>query len=205
MTEQVVVPNGYWERADGALIPLAKIQPIDKDRTKTVTRLCELAKEERDLLAAFKSTAMAEVLAFVERSLADYDVAYGGKKGNITLITFDGKYKIIRQMQESLIFDERLQAAKLLIDECITTWSKTTNANIKVLVNDAFQVDQAGKINTGRVLGLRRLKISDEKWELAMKAISDSIQVSSTKPYIRFYERNALGEYDPISLDAASL
>lgn len=205
MVEERVIPNGYWERADGALIPTSKIQPIDKDRTHVVTDLCERAKEASLELAKFKSLATAEVLAFVERSLADYDVAYGGKKGNITLISFDGKYKIIRQMQESIIFDERLQAAKALIDECITLWSKTTNANIKVLVNDAFQVDQAGKINTGRVLSLRRLKIQDEKWELAMKAISDSMQVASTKPYIRFYERNALGDYVAISLDAATL
>ncbi|REM31517.1 DUF3164 family protein, partial [Mycobacterium tuberculosis] len=73
-------------------------------------------------------------------------------------------------------FDERLQAAKALIDECIQSWSKSSNVNLKVLVNDAFQVDQQGKISTGRVLGLRRHDIDDEKWQLAMKAIGDSMQ-----------------------------
>ena len=199
------IPKGYWQRADGALIPASKVADIDKTRTLVVTGLCERAKAVSVAIAEFKAQAMDEVINFIEQSLANYDVAHGGKKGNVTLITFDGKYKIVRQMQETLVFDERLQAAKALIDECIVLWSKTTNSNIKVLVNDAFQVDQAGKISTGRVLGLRRLKIEDEKWLLAMKAINDSIQVAGTKPYIRFYERNDADEYVSISLDAATL
>ena len=80
------------------------------------------------------------------------------------------------------------------------------NANIKVLVNDAFQVDQQGKISTGRVLGLRRLDIDDTKWLEAMRAIGDSMKVASTKPYIRFYKRDeTTGEYFPINLDVAAI
>ncbi len=203
--EKLEIPRGYLERADGALIPASKVADIDKDRTRVVTQLCELAKVQSLAIAEFKARATAEVLDFVGRSLAEYDVAHGGKKGNVTLVTFDGRYKIIRQMQDTLVFDERLQAAKALMDECIVLWSKTTNGNIKVLVNDAFQVDKAGKINVGRVLRLRSLKIEDEKWQLAMKAIGDSMQVSGSKPYIRFYERSEAGDYVAISLDVATL
>ena len=99
----------------------------------------------------------------------------------------------------------QLQAAKALIDQCVTRWAEGANDNIKVLINDAFQVDKAGKINTDRVLGLRRLDIKDEDWLQAMQAISDSIQVASTKPYIRFYKRNSSGGYDPITLDLAAV
>lgn len=204
MVDKVEVPKGYWERADGALIPASKINEVDKSRTAVVTRLCLQAKQASQALACFKIEAMQDVLDFVTHSLAAYDVAHGGKKGNLTLLSFDGRYKIVRQIQDTITFDERLQAAKALIDECITSWSKTTNSNIRVLVNDAFQVDK-GKINTGRILGLHRLKIEDDKWKLAMKAIMDSLQVTGTKPYIRFYERNDAGEYVPISLDLATL
>jgi len=204
MTEKTI-PNGYWEDANGALIPVSKIKDIDKDRHRTVSDLCQAAIKQHAELAQFKAAAMAEVTDFISRSLAQYDVTHGGKKGNVTLISFDGRFKVVRQMQESLAFDERLMAAKALIDECIQGWSKGSNANIKVLVNDAFQVDQAGKISTGRVLGLRRLKIEDETWQRAMTAIGDSMQVASTKPYIRFYERDARGEYVAINLDMAAV
>lgn len=199
------IPKGYWQDASGALIPLSKIKEVDKDRSKTVEELCTQAKAESARLVGFKVAAMQAVNDFVDRSLSAYDVKHGGAKGNVTLVSFDGRFKIIRQMQATITFDERLQAAKLLIDECIQAWSKGSNANIKVLVNDAFQVDSAGKISTGRVLGLRRLEISDEKWLQAMQAIGDSMRVASTKPYIRFYERDdASGDYMPINLDVAA-
>lgn len=205
MSEKTI-PAGYWEDANGALIPISKIKEIDKDRHRVVSDLVAQAKAESSRLMAFKTSAMQAVSDFVERSLAVYDAKQGGKKGNVTLVSFDGRYKIIRQMQESITFDERLQAAKELIDGCIQGWSKGSNANIKVLVNAAFQVDQQGKISTGRVLGLRRLAIDDEQWARAMQAISDSMQVASTKPYIRFYERDAAsGGYFPVTLDVAAV
>jgi hypothetical protein len=200
------LPPGYWEDANGSLVPTSKIKPIDKDRHQVVTDLCVEAKKVSATLFAFKTTAMHAVSDFIERSLAEYDVKHGGNKGNVTLHSFDGRFKIVRQMQETITFDERLQAAKALIDECIQGWSKGSNANIKVLVNDAFQVDQQGKISTGRVLRLRRLDIKDEAWLRAMQAIGDSLRVSSTKPYVRFYERDdATGEYQAINLDVAAL
>jgi hypothetical protein len=206
MTDNVDVPKGYWKNANGALVPVSKIKQVDKDRDAVVVAICTQAKQTAAVLAAFKLEAMRGVDDFVTRSLAEYDVHHGGKKGNITLPSFDGRYKIVRQMQETIAFDERLQAAKALIDECIQGWSKGSNANIKVLVNDAFQVDSAGKISIGRVLGLRRLNITDDTWGRAMLAISESMTVASTKPYIRFYERDErTGQYVPISLDVAAL
>ncbi len=205
MSEQDI-PKGYWKTANGALVPEAKIKPIDKDRHYVVRDLIEDAKDLSSRIVGFKLEAMHAIEEFVLRSLAQYDVKHGGKKGNITLVSFDGRYKVVRQMAENIVFDERLQAAKSLIDECIHTWAKGSNANIKVLVNDAFQVDREGKISTGRVLGLRRLDIQDETWARAMVAIGDSMNVASTKPYVRFYERDdRTGEYVAISLDVAAL
>lgn len=204
--QQQELPRGYWRDANGSLVPITKIKDIDKLRHQRVTELCEQAKKASAALTAFKLTAMQAFQEFVDESLAQYDVKLGGKKGNVTLVSFDGRFKVIRQMQETIVFDERLQAAKHLIDECVKAWSKGSNDNIKVLVNDAFQVDKQGGVNTGRVLGLRALKISDEKWQRAMQAIGDSMKVASTKPYIRFYERDdASGEYLPISLDVAGV
>ena len=200
------IPKGYMMNAAGALVPEAKVKPIDKLRTMVTTSLCEEAKKLNAHMAGVKLESMRMIDEFVEQSLKEYGVAQGGKKGNITLVSFDGRYKVVRQMAEKIVFDERLQAAKVLIDECIHVWAKGSNANIKVLVNDAFQVDREGKISTGRVLGLRRLDIQDETWTRAMAAISDSMNVASTKPYVRFYERDeCTGEYVAISLDVAAL
>ena len=186
-------------------MPVDKIKPIDMERDQLVRELCLAAQEQSSKLVAFKLTCTEAIDAFVDKSMQLYDVKHGGKKGNITLISYDGEYKVVRQMQESVIFDERLQAAKALIDQCINRWAKGSNANIKALVNQAFAVDSAGAVSPARVLGLRKLEIVDEQWHTAMQAISDSMQVACTKPYTRFYKLNDAGAWDPITLDIAGV
>ena len=199
-------PAGYWQDQHGNLVPDAKVKDIDKLRHQVVTDLCVMAKASSAALGKFKLDAMQEVAALVSTSMEQYGVKSGGTKGNVTLVSFDGKYKLVRQMQDHIVFGEQLMAAKELIDECVQEWSEGANDNIRVLVGHAFQTDKEGKINTGRVLALRRLAIQDEKWQQAMQAIADSMQTASTKPYIRFYERmDATGEYRPISLDVAAV
>lgn len=196
-------PKGYMRRADGTLVPESKVKAVDKDRNEVVLQLIAEAHSASATLAAFKLIAMQAVQDFVDRSLSEYSAKWGGLKGNVTLTSYDGKYKVVRQIQEHIVFDERLQAAKALIDGCITRWSKGSNANIKAIVNRAFQVDKEGLISTGKVLSLRSLDIEDPEWDQAMRAIGDSMQVVSTKAYLRFYERNEAGGYDPINLDVA--
>lgn len=200
------IPPGYWKDARGSLVPEDKVKPIDKLRDQVVRELCGMAEAHMRGLAKFKLQAMQDVAALVAASIEQYGVKSGGDKGNVTLTSYDGEYRLVRQMQDHIVFGEQLQAAKALIDQCVTRWAEGANDNIKVLVNDAFQVDKAGKINTDRVLGLRRLDIRDAKWQQAMQAIADSIQTASTKPYVRFYKRNdATGDYTAINLDVAAV
>ena len=206
ITTPTTAPAGYWQDQHGNLVPDAKVKDIDKLRHQVVTDLCLMAKERSAALGKFKLDAMQEVAALVSTSMEQYGVKSGGNKGNITLVSFDGKYKLVRQMQDHIVFGEQLMAAKELIDECVQEWSEGANDNIRVLVSHAFQTDREGKINTGRVLALRRLAIKDEKWQQAMQAIADSMQTASTTPYVRFYERDeGTGEYKAISLDVAAV
>ncbi|KDB09492.1 Protein of unknown function DUF3164 [Burkholderia sp. lig30] len=203
MTEQHI-PAGYVKDARGRLIPESLVEPIDQLRDQTITSLIDDAKRLQTIMAEFKTRAFTDIAAFVEASHEQYGVKAGGAKGNISLVTFDGRYKIVRQIAEHIQFDERLQAAKELIDECLREWTEGSDDKIKVLINEAFQVDKEGNVNTGRILGLRRLKIDDLKWTKAMGAISDSIRVTGSKPYVRLYERDdETEEYRAISLDLA--
>lgn len=198
------IPDGYRRDAKGNLIPEDNVKEIDKFRDELVNELIGKAKAASGVVATLKSEAMGDIEAFVEMSAEKYDAKIGGKKGNVTLYSFDGRYKIVRQNSENLTFDERLQAAKALIDECFRDWTKEGRPEVKTIINDAFQVDQEGKINVARILALRRLDINDERWLKAMKAIGDSLQVIGTKLYVRFYERQEDGSYKPIPLDIAS-
>jgi hypothetical protein len=191
--------------SQGRQVPVELVHEIDKLRDQTVRRIADEAMKMKEVLGDFKARIRDDIYAFVELSANQYGKAWGGKKGNITLTTFDGKYRLIVAMDENITFDERLQIARQIIGECLDKWSTDARPEIRLLVNDAFQVDKAGKISTGRVLGLRRLEIHDPDWQKAMQAITESIQISGTKQYLRFYERDANGEYKQIPLDVAAL
>jgi hypothetical protein len=199
-------PAGFMTNARGHLVPVSKVAEIDKLRDQTVRNLVDMANELSRALGAFKVQAFSDISAFCQTSAEQYDAKVGGDKGNVTLQSFDGRFKVIRSLQESISFDERLQAAKALIDECITGWAKDSSDEIKVLVNDAFQVDKQGSVSTNRILGLRRLKIEHPTWRRAMDAISDSLQVVGSRSYVRIYQRvGDTDRWEPIALDLATV
>lgn len=193
----------YMTDAHGRLVPVELVKPIDKLRDELVKDLVHDALMIAAEIAAFKLAAFTHIADFVSLSAQDHGLNWGGKKGNINLTSFDGNLKIIRAIDEYNTFNEQLQVAKELIDQCIHRWSEGSNPHIRVLVQDAFQVDKKGQVNIKRILGLRRLDIEDEEWQEAMKAISDSLQVAGTKEYLRIYKKDASGEYQQISLDVA--
>lgn len=199
------IPAGYVKDREGHLVPKDKVKPIDRDRDRLVNAIAADAEKISGTIADFRDKCFDLIAAFADRSAAEYGAKMGGAKGNMTLFNFDGSVRINVARGESKAFDERLQVAKAIIDECIHSWSKGSNKNLKALVDYAFQVDKQGKVSVERILGLRRLYIEDERWDRAMSAIADSIQVTGSKRYFRVYRRVGESEtYVPVSLDAAS-
>lgn len=200
------IPNGYRVNNCGHMVPVESIKAIDLLRDDTVTRIIKDALDVQKQMRLFKRKALDDITTFVAVSAEQYGLKWGGKKGNLNLVSYDGKYKVLLAISDSLTFDERLQIAKQLVDECIHEWTADSNANIKALVEHAFQTDKQGNINTARIFSLMRLKIDNAKWQEAMNALKDSIQITSTSQYLRLYERvGDNGKYQQISLDMAGL
>ena len=200
------IPHGYWENATGALVPDANVKEIDKLRDQTVRTIFEKVYEIHDLLKNFKDSSFSDIANFSQISADQYGAKIGGNKGNVQLLSFDGSLKIQRNIAEHIVFDERLQAAKQLIDECLKEWTSDGRDEIKAIINQAFNVDKKGEISTTKILGLKRIEIDHPTWLKAMQAISDSINIAGSKSYLRFYKRNdETGEYVPMSLDLATI
>ena len=194
------------EDAQGRLVPIAAIKPIDLKRHEAVSAIMAETFKERDRLIDFKKRIWLEVQDFLAESAKDSGAKkYGGAKGNVTLTSFDGKFKVMVAVNDTIQFNEKLQVAKQLIDKCIASWSEGANENLRAIVDDAFNVGKSGLVSTSRVLGLRRLNIKDPTWKKAMDAITESMQVASSKTYMRFYERQSDGSYKQIPLDVANL
>lgn len=199
------IPEGYRQNAQGHLVPENTIKEVDLIRDDLVREIVAKARALQQAMIEFKTVAMSEIENFTDLSAEEYGVKYGGAKGNITLSTYDGQLRIQRAKAEHRIFDERIQAAKALIDSCIERWAQGANDHIKVLVEHAFRVNKQGHIDVNQVLGLRQLKIEDEEWQQAMDAIADSIQVSGTSSYLRIYEQRQEQSFIQIPLDISKL
>lgn len=208
MNTKEQIPVGYRKAADGSLWRDDLIKPIDRARDELVNEIAQNARRVSADIASFKRDSFADIEAFIDLSIEQYGAKRrpGGKKGNVTLLSFDGRIKVQRAMADSITFDERLQAAKLLIDECLHDWTTGARPELTALIDRAFEVDREGNIRTGAVLALRRVAIEDERWQRAMQAISDAAQVVASKAYVRVYER--IGDSDrwaPIALNVAEV
>ena len=199
------IPAGFRKNALGHLVPDVQIKPIDKIRDDVVIDIVIKAKALRQAMLDFKLATMGQIIDFVDLSASEYGVKFGGSKGNVSLTSFDGQYQIRRAVGEHRVFDERIQTAKSLIDECIHSWSGGADTRLMAMVEHAFRVDQQGRINVNQVLSLRQLDIDDAKWQQAMDAIADAIQITGTSEYLRLYERLPTGKYTQVSMDISSL
>ena len=206
MIETANIPTGYRMDQKGRLVPENLVKDWERLEDETVLNMMGHAQELSNQISRFKEHCFEDCSSLMALLAEKYGVKRGGQKGNVTFTSYDGLSKVTVQVSEHLHFGPELQVAKDLIDECIMRWSGDSNDNIRALVNHAFQVDKEGKVNREALLGLRRLDIKEDAWGRAMQAITDSIRVTGSKSYMRFYKReHQTAAWQAISVDIAKL
>ncbi|AVX39789.1 DUF3164 family protein [Yersinia massiliensis] len=196
----------YMKDRKGRLVPIAHVSDYDLAMDSFVKEQVAAAKVKSAELRDFKRRAFDECYAWLDLVAEKYGRTRGGAKGNVSFSSFDGSLQITIKVQDSLAFGPELQIAKDLIDECVTEWSEGANDNLRAIISDAFQVDKEGQLNTGRILSLRRVKITDDRWNKAMDAISESLQIAVSKTYINFREKkDESGELINIPLNISAI
>lgn len=196
------IPDGFVKNAAGHLVPEHQVRDQDKLRDNVARDLAAQAVAISESMAAFKAKALADIEDLISISLERYGVKLGGKKGNVSITTYDGEFKIERALANRLCFTEEILAAKELIYTCIRKWSAGADRHLMALVDRAF-TGRNGEIRTNDVLDLMRLEIDDEDWKTAMDALRESIQVNGKAVYIRVYRRIGDDRYEQINLNLA--
>ena len=108
---QPEVPPGHMRNAQGHLVPIETIREIDKLRDQTVLAIVQKAKDVQKILRGFRAMVESDIDEFVATSLEQHGVKTGGAKGHVTLMSFCGRYKVVRAMHDQVVFDEQLIAA----------------------------------------------------------------------------------------------
>lgn len=200
------VPPGFWADAKGRLVPDRLVPEKDKLISQTVDRMMVFAADLSQQIGRFKGHCFADVAALMSLLGELYGTERGGRKGNITLTSYDGLKKVQLSMQDRFTFGPELQIAKGLVDECLTAWAADSRAEIQAIIQDAFAVDKEGTVNREALMRLPRLAIDDPTWVKAMEALRDSIQVEGSKAYFRFYARASVEHgWTPVPIDIAAI
>ena len=196
----------YMSDAKGNLVPLKMIKPQAMLQDELVRKVMGYALALSGQVARFKEHTCDDIGGFEALLAQEYGAAVGGKKGNMTLMTFDGLMKIQVQVADTVVFGPELQIAKALIDECLTEWAAGSRDEIRTIVTRAFNTDKEGQVNRAQIYMLLQLEIEDARWQRAMKAIRDAMRTVGSKTYVRVYMREAFdGPWAPVSIDLAKV
>lgn len=196
--------KGNWILPTGETVPPKFVKTLDKRRDRMVEQIVRESRKVNGALTRLRrymESQIGDYLAWLEK---EENVSLN-KGGNYLFTSFSGDLQVEVKVAQFLDFDERLQVAKTLVDQCIDEWSEGANDKIKVIVQEAFSTNK-GRLDTKRVLGLRRYQIKDARWQHAMTLIGESVVVSRSKSYIRVRERVGADEaWQAIALDLAQI
>ena len=194
----------YMPDAKGAMVPVSLIKPQHLLEDGLVRKVMSHAIALSEQVSRFKEHTFDDLGAFEALLLQEYESTVGGAKGNKTLTTHDGLFKISVQVADNIVFGPELQIAKGLVDECLNEWSQGSRDEIRAIVTRAFNTDKAGQINRSEIFMLLRLEITDPRWLRAMKAIRDAMRVEGSKTYVRCHRRATVdGAWQAVSIDLA--
>lgn len=197
------VTDGRLEDEHGSLVRVDRIKQHDLTRDQLVRQLATDCAVISDELQALKMRLACTIQNFVQQMFEKHGRKLGGKKGNVTLFSFDKSLKVERTQQERETTNEHILVAKQLVDDCLKKWSKGANKNLQGVVQKYFRTDGKGSYSVQDLKKLLRMKIGDDdpQWQAAMKALSDSIEQSHTETYFRVYYRTESGAYKNVPLN----
>lgn len=204
-TGRVVVGDQiYMADAKGGLVPLSLIKPQHLLEDELVRKVLGYAVELSERVSRFKEHTFEDIGNFEALLVQEYGSTVGGAKGNKTLSTHDGLYKISVQVADNIVFGPELQIAKALVDECLNEWAAGARDEIRAIVTRAFNTDKAGQINRSEIFMLLRLEIEDARWQRAMRAIRDAMRIEGSKTYVRCHRRDTVdGPWQAVTIDLA--
>lgn len=212
MTQDTAIDDGivkvgdadYMRDGKGALVPVELIKPQHKLEDQTVRKIAGYALELSAQVGRFKQHTFEDIGALEAILAEDFDTTVGGAKGNKTLMSHDGLFKVVVQVSDYIDFGPQLTIAKDLVDECLNEWAADAGPELRAIVTRAFNTEKKGQINRSEIFMLLRLEIRDPRWVKAMDAIRDAMRIVGSKTYVRCYRRDRPdGEWQAISIDLA--
>ncbi len=205
MSKPTEIPAGWRRNAVGHLVHETEIKEQDNLRDSVVTDLFKEGKAIHTALTAFKQKALTDLADLIRISADKWQMKLGGKKGNVSITSFDGKLMIQRVYADRITYTEEIEVAKAKVFECTRRWGEESNKHIVTLATRAFQSNRKGEISLSRIIEMLSYEIDDPEWLQAMDVVRDSLRVCGSAVYVRIYEQDEAGKYRNLSLNISGV
>jgi hypothetical protein len=195
-----------WLDEAGNTIPYDRTTKYERAAENTIHKLAVNAFDIHTRLSAYKDKVREEAERLYELFTKE-NGTIGKGKGSATFYNFDRSIKVMVKVNDQITFDENtIELAKEKLDELLSDGLEGAKDFVKPLVMEAFH-QNSGKLDTKRVLGLRRYtsRIKDPRYAEAMELIDKAVRRPSTREYYQIWVRDDKGEYQDIQLNFASI
>lgn len=197
----------HWLDEASKKVPFKYVTKFDREKEAELGKILKEAEFLNKRLVLLK----VSMIEFCKKTIKNYaeknKIKTDTWKGNLTIASFDNSVKIELSANARVEFDDlAIKACKGLLDEFLAENIDAKNAFISEIVTDAFSTSR-GKLDTKKVLSLLKYesKITDPKFNEAMKFLKDSIKNTGSKDYYRITRKDNSGEFKQVKLDISSI
>lgn len=199
------IPEGYWIDSRRRLVPAALVSDQAQIEDQAARTITAYALDLHRQIQRWRRHSHDDVTALLDLLAERYDTARGGRRGNVTVRSYDGRCKVQVQVADRIALGPELQIARDIVSDCVSDWTADARDEVQALIQHALEPDAEGRVSLGAVLALRRLEIDDERWDRARAAITDAIRVVGTARYLRAYIRpTPEAPWQAVPIDAAA-
>lgn len=171
-----------------------QLKSYEAHKNKVVTRLVKLAKAQEEKLAKLKREALDEIQALYDEMLEIGGLVRDDHKGNLTLTTEDGLYRLRFKIAERYHFNELAEAAEERLKRFLDNMVKKNKRKDFELIQALLERNAAtGKLDPRSVQKLYRYEddFEDEDWKEAIRLFKQAYEVEGTKAYVGFYAKDS--------------
>lgn len=190
MTDEIQIPPGYAMRANGDLVKLENLTDLEREEDALVNAIFPRAKALHDAMAEFKYVAMNMIEETIKRCVEEHGIKKFTKiKGNVQFVSVNGNYKIQRAVDDRIEHDSSIEVAMQKFAMYSEVLKEQAGPDAVKFI-DIATTAKNGKYSTSRLIDLLNKDIDHPLYVGAKSALMQSLFISGSKAYLRFYIRN---------------
>lgn len=174
--------------AAGREVPAKYVPKFAKEKDAAARKILEAwRKEEARLKALWKETVAAvEKIHAGARKEEKLEPAAVADKGYFSFRTFDGRVTVRLDRAREVVFNEKLDLAKELIDEAVEEIAGEAAGDLRTIVESAFKPRGKNRtLDRQRLSDICKMNVRNAKWQKAVELIKAAAEESQRMDYLR--------------------